>query len=119
MSQTESKPHFGDETADALYDEGFETIAQFVDGPVRINELEPADLLEPLENGWVLRAFNDDEEIQYARGLEGHLIQIRDGGRDGEFGRPFEAWVEEFGDYVFSGQYALEYITAYESAFEG
>lgn len=115
---TDGKPVFGDETAEALYEAGYEPLAEFVDGPVRITELEVTDFLAPLGDGWALRAFNDESEIHYARGVNGKLIQIRDADRDGDFGRPFECWEDEFGDYVLSGNYVLEYIDAAKSAFE-
>lgn len=114
----DDKPAFGDDVAEHLYDDGFEDLAQLVDGPARINQFEAEDFLEPLGDGWILRAYNDREEIQYARATDETLIQIRDAGHDGEFGRPFEAWVGEFGDYVLSGRYALEYIYPADSGFE-
>ncbi len=78
-----------------LRDDGLEDLAEFVDGPVGLNELSIGDFLDALRENWIIRLRNDDEEIQYAQGGTGEWIQIRDGDRDGEFARPFEAWAGE------------------------
>lgn len=103
---------------DSLREERLDDLAEFVEGDRDLSDLSINHFDEALVNDWIVQLQNDEETIQYAKSTTDELIQVRDGDRDGDFGRPFPAYPTEFEDYLLSQDYEVSVLFPEDSAFE-
>lgn len=110
-SRTEIQQH--------LKEDGLDELAEFLNGPVKLTDLDVQDFLDAMHEDWVVSLTNDDEVVQFAFATDDEtLIQARDANRDGNFTPAMKAWILEFEDYVFSGQYTVSLEYPERSGFE-
>ena len=103
---------------DELREDGLTELAAFCERARSLSDLSRDDFYAALVENYVIRLRNPDEEIQYTTTKDGDLMQIRDKGRTGEFGRPFGACKHEILDHLFSGEYEVTLRFPEDSAFE-
>jgi len=122
MSSTQqhdpSAQGYRDTVIDRLREEGHEDIAAWYEGMKRLNEFDLSDFLALVDDAWVVQLVGADATHQFTRATDGNLVRANDTAQDGEFARPHQSYVPEFGDYLFSGQYRIELLFPDHSAFE-
>lgn len=101
-----------------LLKEGHEDVADWVNGFTKLTEFEIEDFLELVNDSWVVQLVGSSSANQFTRATTGELIKCVDGDQDGDFGRAHEAYVGEFEDLLFSGQFRVELLFPEDSAFE-